>query len=223
MGNGELETQEVEESKDGEIKIPEETPAEIPYVAKRATVASVKKDIDALRKDVEKDVYEWLGQLDIRLENAEVRTIKHNEALLGDVKTRLGIIEQGSLSDRENVANDITKRIEAAESAIGTIVDALRSHIKGTEELPPEAAAAAEYGETPIQPVEERTRTEDIKAQADVCQTMTDVLLICRFLKADPTLTDEERNEILKIATRAADVQVTQGLQIRAGVRNAET
>lgn len=198
MDKGEPETLEAEEIKDGEIKIPEETPAEAPTVAKRATVASVKKGLDELKQDVEGDVLQWLGQLDVRLEDVEKRTAAHNEALLGDVKTRL----------------------DAVEGATGTLADVIRSHLNEAEEQPPAAAAAAGFTMAPMQPEEETTRTEDIRSMADVCQTMTDVLMICRYLKADPTLTDAERNEIIKLATGAANVPITQGLQIRAGVRN---
>lgn len=220
MDKGRLETQEVEESKGEGAQATQATPAAEPPVQKRATVASVKGELDALRRDVEGDVLAWLGQLDVRLEEVELRTAAHNAALLGDVKTRLEIIEAESLSGRENVTAEMTARLEAVEGGIGTLADVMRSHITDTEGLPQSPAAAAGFAAPPEQPAGETTRTEDIEAMANVCQTMTDVLLVCRYLKNDPDLTDADRNRILSAATRAANVPITQGLQIRAGVRN---
>ena len=218
--DGRLETQVVEEGTDGQIEIPEEIPEETPTVAKRATVASVKKELDALKQDVEGDVLQWLGQLDVRLEDVEKRTAAHNAALLGDVKTRLEIIEAGSLSDVANVAADIAARIDALEEASSTLTGILRSHLTDTEGQPPAAAAAAGPTMAPTQQASETTQTNDIREIAAHCQTMADVLLICRILKADPTLTDADRDEILQIATGAAGVPITQGIRIRAGVQN---
>lgn len=220
MDEGELDKQFQEMEGDKQVQAAAAGTPEAPTVAKRATVASVKKDLDELRQDVERDVLDWLGQLDVRLEDAEKRTIKHNETLLGDVKARLDIIEKGEPKTIIEVADNTIHRIETLEEATGAIADALRYHIKYAEAKPPEAAAAAEYGKTPTQPEEPVKIGFDLQAVAAKCQTMTDVLMICRALKDDPTLTDAERNNLLKIATGAAGVQFAQGLQIRAGVRN---
>lgn len=220
MDEGELETQEVEEGQGEEIQAEEEAPAATPQVQKRTTVAELKRELDAIKQNVETDVLEWLGSLDVRLENIEERTATHNEALLGDVKARLEIIEKGSLSDRGNVAADIAARLDTQEGAIGTLVDVLRSHIDESDATKRSPADTAGFATPPDRTRDEQTRIEDIQAMANVCQTMTDVLMICRYLKNDPELTDEERNKMLEIAAGQAGVPITHGLQIRAGIQN---
>lgn len=223
MDKGRLETQEVEESESGEAQATEATAAAVPPVPKRPTVAGLKKELDELKQDMNRDVLEWLGQLDIRLEEVETRTAAHNEALLGDVKTRLDIIEREPLAERKDVAADIAARLDAVEGATGTLADVMRSHIADTEGPTQTPAAAAGFTMAPVQPEEETTRQDDIREIIPQCQTMTDVLMICRTLKARQNITDEERKYLLDCACQIAGVTMTQGLQIRAGIQNAGT
>jgi len=220
MAEEKQETQEVEEDQGEEIKTAAAAAVPEQVTQKRATVASVKREIDGLRSDIETDVLDWLGNLDVRLEAMEKRTAQHNEALLGDVKARLEIIEKGSLSDRGNVAADINNRITATEDAIGTLAGALRSIIDEPEAVQRSPAETAGSATPPEQPTVARDRVENLEAIATVAQTMNDVLMICRGLKRDDTVSDEARNRILNVATRAAGVPITHGLQIRAGVNN---
>ena len=220
MAEGVLETQEVEEGQGEEIQTAAAAAVPEQVTQKRATVASVKREIDGLRSDIETDVLDWLGGLDVRLEAMEKRTATHNEALLGDVKARLEIIEKGSLSDRGNVAADIAARLDTQEGAIGALVDVLRSHIDESDATKRSPADTAGFATPPEQPKEDEGRTATVSSMANVCQTMADVLMICRYLKNDPELTDEERIKVLGIAAERAGVPITQGLQIRAGVKN---
>lgn len=220
MAEEKQETQVVPEDPEEEIKTAAVAAVPEQVTQKRATVASVKREIDGLRNDVETDVLDWLGNLDVRLEAMEKRTAQHNKALLGDVKARLERIETGTLADRENVAADINNRVKAAEVAIGTLAVTMRSLIDEPEAVQRSPADAAGFAAPPDRTQDEKTRIEDIQTMANVCQTMTDVLMICRYLKNDPELTDEERIRVLEMAAGQAVVPITQGLQIRAGVKN---
>jgi len=201
----------------GNIKLPPQPRAAAKPT--RPTVAGLKKELDELKADVEESVRSWLGELEIRLEALEKGTAKHNEALLSDVKTRLDILDQGSLSDRADVAADISARLDNQDTAIGALANALRSHLEELAATPPEPAQELEFAQPPQRAYDEQTRTEHIAGMANVCQTMADVLLICRYLKEDPELTDAERTEILNIACRSSGVIIAPGLQIRAGVK----
>lgn len=220
MAEERLETLEVEANNGEEAPTTKADPQEAPATPKRATVASLKKELDEFKQDINNDVLSWIGELDIRLEGLETTTATHNGALLGDVKTRLDIIEKEQLSDRQNVAADIADRLDAVEGATGTIADVIRSHIADTEATPPMAAATAGFAMPPPQTEETIQAGSSMQAIAAKCQTMNDVLMICRAMQGDQTLTDDERKAILKTATTAASVQTTSGLQIRSGVRN---
>lgn len=220
MAEEKQETQVVPEDPEEEIKTAAVAAVPEQVTQKRATVASVKREIDGLRNDVETDVLDWLGNLDVRLEAMEKRTAQHNEALLGDVKARLEILEREEKKTIIEVADDVAARINALEDATDKTVQILRSHITDTGGQPPAAAAAAGPTMAPTQPAGETTQTNDIREIAAHCQTMADVLLICRMLKARQNITDEERSHILDCACQIAGVTMTQGLQIRAGVKN---
>lgn len=220
MAEERLETQEVAEESEIMKTLSDAPEVEEPTPPKRATVAGLKKELDKLKQDVESDVLQWLGELDIRLEGIETTTAEHNKALLGDVKTRLEIIEKGEPKTIIEVADNIAARLEAVEADTGTLANVMRSHITDTATTPPAAAAAAGFATPPPQTEGIWGSISDIQGIAEQAQTMTDVLLICRFLKAVPTLTDADRDATLQIATEAAGVQITQGLRIRAGVQN---
>lgn len=223
MAGERLETQEAEVHHGEEAQAAEAEHQKVPTVAKRATVASLKKEIDDIRDTKIHDILEWLGELDIRLEEVEKRTATHNEALLGDVKTRLDIVEKGEQKTIIEVADDVAARLEAVEAATGTIADVMRSHIADMATTPPAAAAAAESTRAPVQQIEPVPIGSDTQTIAAKCQTMTDVLMICRALQDDPTLTDADRDRVVNVACQAAGVPITHGLQIRAGVKNTGT
>jgi len=164
---------------------------------KRPTVAGLKKELDELKADVEESVLSWLGELAIRLEK----------------------IEEGSLSDRTDVAADISARLDNQDAAIGALADALRSHLEELAATPQPPETELEFAQPPQQRAGGQANVCDIAAVASVCLTMNDVLMICRALKEIPELTDTERIKIVSLACRSSGVFITPGLQIRAGVK----
>jgi len=185
---------------------------------KRVTVAGLKKDIDDLRSDIEKDVLDWLGNLDTRLESLEATTAKHNDTLLSDVKTRLDTLERFRTEDLPTVQTHTTERIKAMEAAIGALADAFRSYIaEPAAQLQP-AAAEIGFAKPPAEPSRHEVQEADLSAVAAVCLNMNDVLMITRALADAKHLRTMDKNGILSTACKAAGIQVTHGLQIRAGV-----
>jgi len=215
-----------------------------PPVRRRVTTADLKKRIDSLENDIEKDVLDWLGNLDTRLESLEATTAKHNDTLLSDVKTRLDILERFRTEDLPMVVTNVNEKIKAMETAIGALADAVRqigegtalwgSRIEEAEDLTNEMMRhQLQPQETPLKPEiefakpptatpDQLTQAGEIAAVASVCLTMNDVLMITRALKDATGLPDLQRVEILNIACRSAGVEYTDGLRIRAGVKYLE-
>jgi len=54
---------------------------------------------------------------------------------------------------------------------------------------------------------------------ADSCIVMNDILLLCKAMKKVPELTDQTRIALLDLAGRRAGIQITPGMQVRAGVK----
>lgn len=226
----------------GNIKLP--PPPLMPPKQKRPTVASVKKDVSDLESYIENDVLAWCGQLDVRIEKLEERSVKHNETLLSDVEMRIEAIEAatGALADAvrkygEGIAL-WNARMEECEDLISELQ---RTWTTSQETLPgqelefaqpPEQTAGGQAREGDIGSLKQtyppqqmaggQINTSDIAAVAGVCLNMTDVLMICRALKESPKLTDQERNDILNIACKSSGVIIVPGLQIRAGMNSPE-
>jgi hypothetical protein len=204
-------------NENGNIKLP--PPPLAAEKPKRPTVAGLKKDIEDIESYIENEILAWLGELAARLEK----------------------LEEGSLSDRADVAADIAARLDNQDAAIGALADALRTYGEGiadwgsrmeecedsilslrTTNVDIQESAKhteLEFAQPPVQPALGAVQPSSIAAVASVCQTMNDVLMICRTLKEVVELSDAERNEILHIACRASGVVITPGLQIRAGVK----
>jgi hypothetical protein len=173
------------------------SPPPIAAKKKRVTIADLQKDIN----DIEELLSERIPEI------------------LAAHQNRLDKLEEGSLTDRADVAADIAARLDNMDAAIGALATALRSHIEEPAATPPEPAAEIEFAQPPQTTAGGTADISDIGVVAAVCQTMTDVLTITRALKEVPELTDAERKEILYIAGRASGVIITPGLQIRAGVK----
>lgn len=58
-----------------------------------------------------------------------------------------------------------------------------------------------------------------LEAIADSCIVMNDILLLCKAMKKVPELVDQSRIALLDLAGRRAGIQITPGMQIRAGVK----
>jgi|LGOV01.1.fsa_nt_gb hypothetical protein len=182
----------------GNIKLP--PPQIAPPKKKRVTVAELNKAIDEIRDVQFPETFEWLGGIDIRLTQVEERTAKHNEALLSDVKTRLDILD----------------------TAVMGLSDALPILGKAIAELRQPPETELEFAQPPPQPAGGQTSKRDLEAVASVCNSTSDVLMICRALKAAQDLTDEDRKYILQVAGRASGVPLTGGIYIRAGMQYVE-
>jgi uncharacterized coiled-coil protein SlyX len=191
-----------------------------PPVRRRITTAQVKKELDALKSDIEKDVLDWLGNLDTRMESLEATTAKHNATLLSDVKVRLDVLDkaiailQSNQSELMKAYTEQQQTIDAVTGSVNTIHDAV---IELSEQP---AATEIEFAKPPAAIPDSPVQTADIAAVASACLTMNDVLMICRALRDSPDTELMDKNEILNIACRSAGVEVTHGLQIRAGVHD---
>jgi len=183
---------------EGNIKLP--PPPIEAAKPKRPTVARLKKDMDDLESYIENEVLAWLGELATRLEKVELELIPQSK--------------QG--------AKFVWDKLDNQDAAIGALANALRSHIEKAAATPPEPAQELEFAQPTQQMAGGSIAKGDIEAVAQVAQSMTDVLMICRALKAMPDLTDDDRLYLLQVACRMAGEQVTGGLQIRAGMRNVE-
>ena len=190
-----------------------------PPVRKRLTVADLKKELDELKADVDDSVLGWLGELAVRLDKLEQVPIQDIVDVASDINARLKKLEEGSNPDRQNVAEDIADRLDNYDAAIGARADALTDHIKDSAATPQPQETEIEFAQPPQQTVDRQARAGDIISVASVCLTMGDVLTVCRALKADIGVSDQERNEILNIACLSSGVILTPGLQIRAGVK----
>lgn len=183
-----LETQEVPEGMASEM-------AE-PVKKKRVTVADLQEKLQTLDTFLDEAIIPAINQLEVRMEESEKRTAKHNDTLLSDVKIRL----------------------DTLETATGSLADMLRSYRMAK---PPEEEITEpelEFAKPPERPPTSPPTAGDIEMVAGVCLTMSDVLVICRALKEMSDLPDQEKIRILNIACRAAGVDDTQGLRIRAGI-----
>lgn len=171
-------------------------PAEAP-IRRRMTVADLKKELDGMKADMEDNVLSWLGELAVRLEE----------------------LEQVPTNDLEDVASNMKARLDNQDAAIGALADVVRSHFEEVAATPPEPAQEIEFAQPPQPTAGGQTRAGDIAEVASVCQTMTDVLMICRALASNPEISDQERRDTLAIACRSSGVILAPGLQIRAGVK----
>lgn len=193
-----------------------------PPTRKRTTIADLKKELEELRRDIDKDILTWIGELDVRLEGLEATTATHNKTLLSDVKNRLDALENAPTHLQPSFVPDITARMEMLENAIATLADAIKEIAADDAAPPPAAAEEIEFAAPPQQPAGEPIHAADIETVAAVAKNMTDVLMICRALAAATNTSDAERIRILDYACTRAKVLVTPGLQIRAGIRYVE-
>jgi len=167
---------------------------------KRVTVAELNKAIDDIRDVQFPEVLEWLAELAVRLD----------------------ILETNAVADRTHVNKDVLDRLENQGTALGAVAGVLRDHIENHTPQEPEPEPELVFAQPPPQTAGGQTHKGDIEAVASVCNSTSDVLMICRALKAAQDLTDEDRNYILQVAGRASGVPLTGGIYIRAGVRYKE-
>ena len=195
-----------------------------------------------LEEMIDTDVYEWLTKLDTRINYIETLTNDITPSFVSDIIPRLNALEKFQTNDlqimldrlghRLNtleqlpiqdiafVTSDIDNKIDNQNAAIGALANALRSHLEDVAPTQPEQELELEFAQPPQQPMSIQVTKGDIETVAQVAQSMGDVLMIWRALKAKADLADEDRLYLLQVACKMADEQVTGGLQIRAGMRN---
>lgn len=229
---------------DTQVQAAETSTLPAPPVRKRITAAQVQKELDELTELVNVGIFSWLEKLDTQVRHFENAEAEKPDVSHQDITARLEGLDKGIVTLQGNQSElikayqalqrdvdvipatpeptDLNLRMVSIEEATATLADAVRSLAKDAAATPQPAAAELEFAQPPEATVGKLATKDDIAAVASVCQTMADVLLICRVLKAMPSLTDGERTYLLSIASRAAGVPLSPGLQIRAGVKSVE-
>jgi hypothetical protein len=110
-------------------------------------------------------------------------------------------------------------KLDNQDEAIGALANALQQHLEEAAAAPPEQEQELEFAQPPAHPEPVTATKGDIESVASVCQSLTDVLMVCRALKAVPNMTDEDRLYILQVACRMAGEPITNGIKIRAGIK----
>ena len=154
-------------------------------------------------------------------------------------------IEQQKRLDEEKpdgAVTNVTDRLTALENAAGALADAIREIVAGTADwelwredakdlIHSMQAAITDMQENAGAPgldfvvrktpeTNDRLHSHELKAIAQIAQTMNDVLMLTRVLKADKNFSDDERREIMSIACKAAGVPYAENLLTRAGVKH---
>lgn len=219
----------------------QEAEPEAPKKTKRTTLASLKADFTSLESFMDEEVIPAIELIEDRVNKIIEKGVQTRIVEPPMLEARLQALEAGSLSDRADVAADIADRLNALEAAekitSGNQSTLLKTHIQMQDDLNVinssintihDAVVEMQEEETADAPTphlmadfveEETTRTEHIANLANVCVSMSDVLLICRYLKADPEIPEEIRIETLQLACRRAGVPVSAGMSARAGVK----
>lgn len=189
---------------------------------KRVTVADLANDFKTLEAFIDEEI---IPAIDMQEGKIQALTAKGTTTVI-------------------EMADDITTRLEALETANGALVDAMRSHIEETanlavtvdecenqvnEMMKIQAISRKLFTESeldfttpPAQPAGGPEMECDIAVVASVCNTLADVLTVCRALREKPDMTDESKIKVLTVACWAADVDETIGLRIRAGIASIE-
>jgi len=189
-----------------------------PPVRRRVTTAQVKKDLSDLESYIENEVLAWCGQLDTRLDKIEHEEEPQIKQALAYLQKQIERLEKTQNTDTPTSGGEIDRRLLAIEGATAALADAVRAIIADVQDLQPEPTEEIVFAKPPTTTPDQLSLVGDITAVATVCLTMNDVLMITRALANAKDLSDLQRVEILKIACRSAGVEITTGLQTRAGV-----
>jgi len=182
--------------------------------------------------------------LETRLQALEDAPTKLQPSFVPDINARMEELERNAISNRVHVNKDILDRLDVADKSLEILhenqASLMKVHLQMQDDFNvivtnntemQDAIIALQEGETAeapephtmanwVQP--KSTRAEEIASLARVCVSMSDVLMICRYLKADPQIPEEERIETLHVACQRAGVAVSAGMKARAGVKFIE-
>jgi hypothetical protein len=219
----------------------QETEPEKATPKKRTTITSLKADLKALESFMDEEIIPAIEltedrvnkiiertkqtpivetpMLEARLQTLEEDASKHNDTLMSDFKIRLDVLDKSTEIIHGNQAALMTVHLQMQEdlNVIANNNNQMQDAIIALQEE--ETAEAPEpHLMADVIPTE-ATRTTGIADLANVCVSMSDVLMICRYLKADPEIPEEVRIETLQLACRRAGVPVSAGMNARAGVK----
>jgi len=189
-----------------------------PAKKKRVTVAELQKEIEELQTNVLSEMAPWCGELDARLDKIEDANAQTPIIETPMLEARLEAIEKSMpiLSDNQAV---LLKQHLEHEERLNQQHDAdleLQYQIENLTKIP--EPTELEFAKPPSPHARSTPTAGDIESVACVCQTMADVLMICRALKDAVGISDQDKIHILNLACKAAGIDDALGLRIRAGV-----
>jgi hypothetical protein len=178
--------------------------------------------LEALEAGGQRTVIEVADNVEARIQALESVGLENLPSFISDTTERLDMLDKSTEILHGNQAALMKVHLQMQEdlnvtiSSVNTIHNAVVEMQEAETEEAPEPHVMTDW----IKP--EPTRTEHVASLAKVCVSMSDVLLICRYLKADPEMAEEERIEILHVACQRAGVPVSAGMKARAGVKFIE-
>lgn len=232
-----LETQEAPEPEAQEPK--EQKPR------KRTTITSLKADFKTLESFMDEEIIPAIELIEDRV-NKIIAGAKQTPLVETPMlEARLQELENAPTSLSPSFVPDINARMETLEASTeilaGNQATMTKVHLQMQEDLNvianntnlmQDAIIALQEAETTEAPEPhtledwikpEPAKTGHIENMARACVSMSDVLMICRYLKANPEIPEEERIEAVHTACQQAGVPVSAGMKARAGVKFIET
>lgn len=209
-----IETQEVPEEKTIEAEASERK--------KRVTVADLQKVIQTLELFMDAEIIPAIDAQEIRLHELEEAPTKLQPSFVPDINARMEALEKAIEILSGNQAALLKQYIEQEEriTEAEDLITSLPTIAMDLQERPEHTEL--EFAKPPVQKAGPLVRTANIATVASVCLTMNDVLMICRTLKAETDIPDKDKILILNVACRAAGVDDTRGMRIRAGISATE-
>lgn len=205
-----------------ETPAPEAQEPEKKAPAKRDTIASLRADFKTLESFMDEEIIPAIELIEDRL-NKVIAAIKETPIVEAPMlKERLQ-----DMADRAEYQRDTTEKIVVIQTqmqddlnVIANNTNLMQDAIIGLQEAETAEEPSAPHlmSDTPTF----QDQTNDIRHLANLAVSMSDVLLICRFLKADSTIPEEDRIEILHVACQRAGVPISAGMKARAGVKFVE-
>lgn len=211
---------------------------------KRTTITSLKADFKTLESFMDEEIIPAIELIEDRV-NKLIAGMKQTPLVETPMlEARLEALEAGGQRTVVEVANSVEMRLHTLEEEIPTLAGNQELFVKVHKQmqedinviaennsLMQDAIIALQEGETTEAP-EPRTmddwikpepaKTGHIENMARACVSMSDVLMICRYLKANPEIPEEERIETVHTACQRAGVPVSAGMKARAGVKYIE-
>lgn len=205
-----------------ETPAPEAQEPEKKAPIKRDTIASVRADFKTLESFMDEEIIPAIELIEDRV----------NKIIEGLKQTPTGEtpIPEAKLQEHNNLIDINTRQIERTARIQEQMQEDLNTIIPGMN-IMQDAIVNLQEAETAEEPSTShlmsdtptfQDRENDIRHLANLSISMSDVLLICRFLKAETKISEEVRIETLHVACQRAGVPVSAGMKARAGVKFVE-